>query len=297
MKFPKYWKKGTFIGKKIDGKEITIEAFGWSFESLEEAQKYGTERAKRAIEAIIQSDNHKSYGYGDTPFREEVISQINFEGQEIGIISRAPYGALILNSPNVLFVDIDLSEKNSETTKIPFEPPKSFFTALFQSFSSKPSSPEKPKVLQTPLQKIESWALQNPSKSFRLYRTHSGFRLLFTDSLYEPRGSETKRIFQELESDPLYQKLTERQECFRARLTPKPWRCNLDRSPYSFPWENEKAEGFQRQWEKDYHQKIPHFDTCILLKEYGKPNSTYQEIARVTEIHDKFTLGNGTSLA
>ena len=294
MNFPKYWKKGSFTGKMGDGKEITIEAFGWSFESLAEAQAYGTMRAKRAVEIGIGSEKQNSYDYGDIPFREEVVSRIELNAKEIGVISRNRYGALVLNSANVLFVDID-SEEDSSTDDLTNDQSTGFISSLFRTLFHKPKT-SKP-TSKNNLEKIDSWALQNPQKSFRLYKTHSGLRLLFTDVLYEPKGSETKRIFQELESDPLYQKLTHRQECFRARLTPKPWRCHLYRSPWPFPWENEKHETIQREWEKEYHQKIQPFDTCLLIKEYGNPNIASQEIARIIEVHDKCTLGIGTALA
>jgi hypothetical protein len=39
----------------------------------------------------------------------------------------------------------------------------------------------------------------------------------------------------ELGNDPLYAALCKRQQCFRARLGPKPWRAQLPMPPGSFP--------------------------------------------------------------
>ncbi|MCU0599136.1 MAG: hypothetical protein MUE70_07770 [Desulfobacterales bacterium] len=72
MKFPVYWIKVFHTGLTREGKEMTVEAYGWSSVSREEARLVGEKRARRALDAI-GSEKRKDYEYGDAPLREEVI--------------------------------------------------------------------------------------------------------------------------------------------------------------------------------------------------------------------------------
>ena len=134
--------------------------------------------------------------------------------------------------------------------------------------------------------RIESWAAANPARSFRMYRTHQGLRLLFTDRLHEPTSPETLAILTDLRSDPMYVTLTVRQESFRARLTAKPWRCGCPRPPNSFPWENAEAERQYRLWEKQYSDAEAPFRACELLREFGTM-AELPAVRLVVAAHDK----------
>jgi hypothetical protein len=90
MKFPIYWIKVTHTGLTREGKEMTVDAFGWSSVSMEEARLVGEKRARRALDAI-GFEKRKDYEYGDAPFREEVIRKIEVEGSVIGVITRNRY--------------------------------------------------------------------------------------------------------------------------------------------------------------------------------------------------------------
>jgi len=56
---------------------------------------------------------------------------------------------------------------------------------------------------------------------------------------------------QGLKSDPLYIRLTQKQKCFRARLTSKPWRCNASTPPGNHPREDERQQAAFRRWEAE----------------------------------------------
>jgi hypothetical protein len=285
MKFPVYWIKVTHTGMNPEGKKMTVDAYGWSSISRENARLMGEKRAKRAFEAIGR-EKRKDYEYHDAPFREEVVRKIDAGGTEIGVISRNRYGALVLNTSGVLFADIDFPQIKSD----------GFVDALLSAFSSKRRMDKQKRQEALILDRLESWWLNHKSCSFRAYQTHSGFRIMFTDTVYDPKSSETKEILQALGSDPLYEKLTEKQECFRARLTPKPWRCGIRRPPNEFPWETRDAEDKYRQWEKAYHDKCTGYGTCILVKEYGSPAKDLT-VSTILKLHDSLTLHQGKPLA
>lgn len=63
-------------------------------------------------------------------------------------------------------------------------------------------------------------------QSYRVYRTHSGCRVICTSHAF-PRDRmdyAADCLMRFLRSDPQYIKLCDVQKCYRARLTPKPWR-------------------------------------------------------------------------
>ncbi|MBN1763766.1 MAG: hypothetical protein JW860_00785 [Sedimentisphaerales bacterium] len=86
----------------------------------------------------------------------------------------------------------------------------------------------------------------------------------------------------------LYRKLTEKQECFRARLTPKPWRCGCTRPPNRFPWDTPEAEQAYRQWQQQYENKSQAYATCRLLECFGEIVSN-ECIDTIINIHDQYT--------
>ncbi len=286
MKFPRYWAKGTYTGRSRDGKEITIKAYGWSSTSVDEARQRGVVRARSVVERGIGSGKKNEYEYGNAPFREEVIESIDVDAEQVGIVSRNRYGALVLNASRVMFVDVDF----------PVENPPGLVESVLLAFSSRRRQERLTALHDAALKQIESWARANPSKSFRLYRTHSGFRILLTDGLYDPEGEETKVILNGLNADRLYRSLTQRQKCFRARLTPKPWRCKLPKPPSTFPWEDQNKEGAYRRWEKNYQEGIQAFSTCRLEKEFGQP-AGIPEVARIIDYHDALGVNDAKPLA
>src|SRR5262249_24553763 len=118
-------------------------------------------------------------------------------------------------------------------------------------------------------QKIQRWATSNSGHSLRLYETAGGYRLLFTDGRFDPRSPKVESIFQSLSCDPMYRHLCQQQECFRARLSPKPWRCGCDHPPHQFPWRDSAAEDATRRWERDYAEKSMSYSVCRLLEAIG----------------------------
>lgn len=286
MKFPRYWTKGSHQGIAADGRTILYQAYGWSSESMEEAARVAERRAKKAAEMGQWATKKKEYEYGDIPFREEIVDSIQSNGNEIGVISRNRYGSLVLNTDKVMFVDLD----------VPGAPVAGFFDAILTIFSAQRKQAKQELMERYVLQKVEVWTNSNPDSSYRLYRTHGGFRMVFTDQLHEPKSSQTKNILEQLGCDALYMKLTDKQECFRARLTPKPWRCGMKKPPSSFPWENEKAEQLYRHWESEYGQRIGSYSTCALHKEVGRPRGI-DEITRILQKHDQLALHHGKPLA
>jgi hypothetical protein len=110
------------------------------------------------------------------------------------------------------------------------------------------------------------------------------------DRLYEPRSAETSDLLKELGSDPLYNRLTSKQECFRARLTPKPWRCGCKSPPHIYPWKDAQAERSYRDWERRYTETTKAYGVCELVETCGRATPS-EEIAQIVELHDRMACG------
>ncbi len=93
-------------------------------------------------------------------------------------------------------------------------------------------------------------------------------------------------ILRELQSDPLYIRLCQAQECFRARLTPKPWRCGMEQPPAGYPWDTPQDENYYRQWQQQYEQTISQYTACRLLTQFG-PGNVHPDLEPVLKLHDQ----------
>jgi hypothetical protein len=281
MRIPPYWQRAEYSGPGPDGRTLTFTGWGWSFESADAAQDDARKRAQRIFNHFTAGQEPGEYLYLDRPMREEIIERITQGGKEIAVLTRNRYGALVLNSASVLFADVDVP---------PAKPSPGGILKLFSK--SAPSGDPYAERLQA----ITTWAAQNPGRSFRLYRTAAGFRLLFTDALYDARSESTDDLLASLGSDPMYRTLTKQQESFRARLTPKPWRADCPKPPNRYPWESSAEEQAYRAWERRYADCTRSYRTVELIQEFGSASGD-AEIAQIVQLHDQYALQGGAKLA
>jgi hypothetical protein len=99
MNFPKFWAKGTHNG---------FSCWRWSDSSLAEAASLAQEAARRLADRFKAGEKLRpGYGYPDRPLREQVLREIKAPGGEpAAVITRISYGALVLNSARVMFIDV-----------------------------------------------------------------------------------------------------------------------------------------------------------------------------------------------
>lgn len=277
MKIPPYWSQARCTGgQAARGQGDGVVACGWSFTSLEEAKQQAELRAKRIFERVTRGEPPGAYEYADRPIKEEIIRHVTEGDTLAALITRNRYGALVLNSANVLFADVD------------FPPPgaSGLVEWFVLAFSARKKAEKRQAMVMQTAQFIADWAQRNPARPFRLYRTPRGMRLLFVDKLYEPTSEEALATLRDLRADPLYIKLTQKQECFRARLTAKPWRCGCPNPPNAYPWETEETKRVFRKWEAGYAEKSAKFRACEFIREFGRP-ADIPAIKAVVAAHDQ----------
>lgn len=220
-------------------------------------------------------NRHGGY-YPDRPFREQVLEEIkSASGEVIGVITRNSYGCRVLNTERVMFVDIDLPE-----------PRKS--GGLLKKLFGKPDLSPANRPQEEAISRIESWTRNHVEWGWRIYRTRSGLRLLATQGLVDADSDTAKGVFDALGADPLYRKLCSSQKCFRARLTPKPWRCGLHSRPERWPWLDTAQENRFRKWEVRYERASSDWATCDFVRHIGHP-TIHPEVQTMLRLHDEPT--------
>ena len=226
--------------------------------------------------------------YYGVPFREEVVERFEEGGQTVAVISRNRYGALVLNTPNVLFADVDK----------PTEKPATQSFSLFKLLFGQSKEPEKaaPTFEERLVDSIREECERNTGMGLRLYRTTKGYRIALTTQTIPAREARAKRLLQGLGSDRLYINLCVAQDCYRARLTPKPWRCGSSRPLYGFPFNNLQEENFHREWVAGYDQARQGYATCALIGDFG--SAERDPIAdQIIQLHDHYVLDGDKPIA
>ncbi|MEX2188200.1 MAG: hypothetical protein WD875_15445, partial [Pirellulales bacterium] len=121
--------------------------------------------------------------------------------------------------------------------------------------------------------------------------------LLMTDRQYAPTAPDTKALLETLGSDPLYVRLTKDQECFRARLTPKPFRCGIRPPERHFPFNSPEVESRFRKWEAEYDVRSRSYRACEFVGDFGTAAGD-AIVERTVRVHDeRACLPEGAPLA
>jgi len=265
MNFPQFWAKG---------ESGNLSVWRWSFQSIAEAQSLANQAAQE-LAARFRDGNFPGQrgGYYPTrPFREQVLQEIKSDsGETRAVVTRNSYGCQVLNTAGVMFVDIDLPEPRR--------------AGFFQKLFGKPTVSAPSREQDGAVQRVEAWTRQNSDWGWRIYRTRSGLRLMATQALVEPDSALTEQVFEALGADRLYQQLCKTQKCFRARLTPKPWRCGIHRKPERWPWADAQKRMRFEKWEAQYQSYAAGWATCQFLRHIGNP-AVHEEVQSILRLHD-----------
>lgn len=285
MKIPRYWAKGSAgsglgMTNRATGEAMDpFSCWGWSDISVAEAKEKGRQRAKAVAEMIRLGKRPDSYLYGDRPMREEIIDEWKrADTTTYAAVTLNAYGCQVLNTAGAMFVDVDLPAVSAW---------EAFKHRLARLFGNPGPSPRRRQETDA-LARVRDMIQADPRCGVRAYRTRGGLRYLFTHCHVDPVAETTLGAMEALGADPLYMRLCKVQECFRARLTPKPWRCGIRALGVRYPWRDAEAETEARDWIDAYSRKADRYATCSLIQQFGPPNMD-EEIARVVEFHDTIT--------
>ena len=327
MIIPQFWAEAV-LRQKIKGRSVRLKRYGWSDHSAEDAQKHADGRVTEAMQRaslgddVRRLDHKQAYNGGEgLPIREEIISR-----HDDSIISRNGYGALCLNTPDILFADIDLEPQTFNlighilaaifvclillsiyifyaSTMIAFLLVAGLTLAVIWSSYIRPSLQKiifklyagSDNILQIEAEKtharIREFSEHNRDYHIRVYDTPKGIRLLFMNDLFEPDSIETENIFEALGVDPLYALMCRNQNCFRARLTPKPWRLVHYKELRPIPgrhstWPVKEEYSFSRmRWVQEYDRMSQDYAACHFVEELGS-GKQHLKAQKICELHD-----------
>ncbi|MGI0119776.1 hypothetical protein [Zooshikella sp. RANM57] len=105
---------------------------------------------------------------------------------------------------------------------------------------------------------------------------------------FNPRDESTLKLLNELNTDKRYILMCKNQNCFRARISPKPWRIGVDRlrsTPGVWPVKKQHMET-RIKWVKEYEKKAKQYASCHFLMQLGN-NDIDPKAEAVRAIHDK----------
>ena len=274
MRVAKYWHKEERTAQNVDGKWYRLISWGGSWQSAEEARDNSLQKIGRWLNKIQRNEQLGEYDYQMGEIREELIEELHdYDDTLIGAITRNRYGALVLNTTDVLIADVDVKTTGS------------VFGKLFG---------RKPQDKAYHVNQLRQLVAQNPSWSLRVYETHSGLRVFVTHQAFTPQSAEAQQILHMLGSDELYQKLCRYQQSFRARLTPKPWRVNAKRPPNNFPRQTSEQQWNFDQWLRFYQAQSSAYGVCRLIETLGSGRMT-DNAQQLIKRHDAFVLNAMTN--
>jgi len=186
-------------------------------------------------------------------------------------VTRNHYGSLVLNANHALFIDVDVAAEGC----------------------TKPHS----EILSETFDDLCIVLGGAKDEGFRIYRTAAGFRALATAHEFDPRSEESNQLMKTVGADTNFVELCSRQNTFRARLTPKPWRCGMTRPPFVYPRVSLEHERCFETWLSQYEHRCQERATCQFLAHVGS-TQIHDLVASIVEVHDRETkASSGLPLA
>jgi hypothetical protein len=310
MIVPQFWAESR-LRDRVGGRQVTVRRFGWSDASEADAHRHAAERAAEAMARIRAGEpvprRERKLVYGGAaglPIREEIVGR---EGA--AVLTRNGYGAVCLNTPNVLFADIDFEP--------PLPPGLLWYVAAVAVAVLVAVAAAVAGWLQLLVMGALVWLLvgrgwpvaglvrragefqawtaidrfvaRHPDWHLRVYRTPAGVRVLAVHRTFDPHEPEVAECFDALAVDPVYAQMCRLQSCFRARVSPKPWRIGIDEHirprpgvwPVAPHWLPARADWLARS-----EQAAEGFAACRFLYAIGDGPTDPAALA-VQRLHDR----------
>jgi hypothetical protein len=108
------------------------------------------------------------------------------------------------------------------------------------------------------------------------------------DREFTAEAPQTDQLLQLCGADPAFVQLCRVQKCFRARLTPKPWRCKFGLPPGQFPREDSGERQRFEKWLSGYEAACRGYATCQYLENVGT-GSALNSLDPAIQLHDRMT--------
>lgn len=293
MRVARYWARA-----HAESRGYARGAWAGSDTSLQDAQAKAKARAEALLAEVLAADDPAlhEYEYQRHDLPEPIVQEFrDADGRRIAAITINRYGASVLNTARLAFVDVDL-DRPGRGGRPGGGPGRRAGGLLGRPQVGRPQV-SRPQARAEPIDRVlaplRAWAEGHPDRGARVYRTAAGLRYVLTRPAMVPDSLQTAEFMDAMGADPLYARLCQAQRCFRARLSPKPWRMGLFRAP-RLSYEKLADAGQEVQaWLRRYEQASADFDVCALIDRIGNDRPADEDAARLIALHDELS-GVGT---
>ena len=137
-------------------------------------------------------------------------------------------------------------------------------------------------------ERIREFISNKSGWKIRLYRSPNGFRAIVMHRLFSVDDPETEEFFSFIGTDPIYVTMCKRQKCFRARVSPKPWRIGMSRrlKRKHGLWATEQGDiEYRKAWVEEYESMSEGYSACRIVEDMGDGKTDAEIMSRV-EVHD-----------
>lgn len=317
MQVPEHWAEAR-RQHRAGHRQVTVRRWGWSDRDAADAERHAAERADDALRRILAGESLPRFerklpynGAEGVPIREEVVDR-----RGAVVITRNPYGARCLNVGDVLFADIDFASASAVATTsardLAINPGVPLLLGLVVGGLTRnllaglaayvlcgilvgwlrrrfdPPSARIAREEAAAIARVTAFLARNRDWSLRQYRTPAGLRLIATHRRFDPQEPAVAAFFAAIGADPIYVRMCRNQQCFRARLSAKPWRIGVVARIGPRPGVWPVAAEFlarRRRWVEDYERRAQAFAACRFVGTLGA-DGIAAELRDVVELHD-----------
>ncbi len=249
MKYFKFWTK-TQRTIDVDGTAQKIQIITGSNISKADACRQAVENAKAIEQRILSRACREEY---QVPIKEHVAEE--FDRNNIVTVCR--YGAKILNTTDYTILDLDTYAFD--------------FWDLFKAIRK---LPKKERIVAKFLQRRKKYP--EIGNDFRIYETAKGIRIIGKKYI-APDTRNYQTLMRKFAVDDIYVLMSKRQDCYRARLTPKPYRMKINTIKIRTPLDCETQD--YRNWSEQYENASQNYCVVKHITSIGKDFSSDPIIA------------------
>ncbi len=253
MKTNKYWI--STVHKLVIGQEtVEVPILAGSNVSKADAETVANEIVVRVQNKIDKKESLKDY---EPLIKEWICDEID----EKNIITVNRYGAKVLNTTEYTILDLD---------DIPWE--------FWDIFGGTKGFDKKTLILQ----RFKKRIAKNSSlgDDMRIYETTKGLRIICKKYI-SPKVDGFRGLMAKFKVDRIYAYLCMTQDCYRARLTPKPFRIKQTPMRIKSPLDCE-TEAYV-SWSAEYERKSKSYSVVKLIETIGSDFSS----DRAIHYHDR----------
>jgi hypothetical protein len=233
---------------------------GSSLISQADADRQARANAERHLAAALRGarTGFDTYAYAVERQLEPLVESLSLPGTTAvaARITINTYGALIINARSAFFADVDTRPTDA--------------------------APDQPEADARAAADLRAVVERQPQLTFRTYRTRNGWRYLCTSRSFDPAADETRQLLEALGADPRYILLCRAQRCFRARLTPKPWRIGA-----TFNQVRPSQAITRRHLERYLRESAP-YASASFTADVGASTVAPPELRLVADYHDQW---------